>query len=70
MKQLGSFGKKVEADRAIHSLLLQGLLCGLGLVPSHLLGGGGLDHAHRHCLSHVTNSKPGIGALTLAFTRP
>ena len=66
MKKLGSFGKKVEAGGAIHSLLLQSLLCGLGLVPRHLLGRGGLDHTHRHCLPHVTDSEPEIGKLTTA----
>ena len=56
----------MEAGGAIHSLLLQSLLCGLGLIPRHLLGRGGLDHTHRHCLPHVTDSEPEIGKLTLA----
>ena len=65
MKQNGSFGKKemekiiVEAGGgAIYSLLLEGLLCGLGLGARHLLGGGGLDHTHRHCLPHVADCEP------------
>ena len=57
--------KKIEAGGAIYSLLLQGLLCGLGLGARDLFGRGGLDHTHRHRLPHVTDSEPEImGKLT------
>ena len=59
----------MEAGGAIHSLLLQSLLCGLGLVPRHLLRRGGLDYAHSHGLPHVTNSEPEIGKFTIACAR-
>ena len=41
------------------SLLLHGLLGGLGLLALKRLGGGGLDDTDSHGLPHVTDSEPG-----------
>ena len=43
------------------SLLLHGLLGGLGLGTGHLLLGGGLDDSHGHGLPHVTDSETSQG---------
>ena len=43
------------------SLLLHGLLGGLGLLALQRLGGGGLDDTDSHGLPHVTDSEPSEG---------
>ena len=43
------------------SLLLHGLLGGLGLLALGNLGGGGLDDTDSHGLPHVTDSEPSEG---------
>ena len=45
------------------SLLLHGLLSGLGLAALHSLGGGGLDDSHSHGLPHVTDSESSQGRI-------
>ena len=46
------------ATAAIGSLLLVGLVGGLGGLAGHLLGGGRLDHTDGHGLPHVTDGEP------------
>ena len=43
------------------SLLLHGLLGGLGLLTLQRLGGGGLDDTDSHGLPHVTDGEPSEG---------
>merc|ERR1711910_203418 len=50
-----------SAPAAIGSLLLVGLLGGLGGLTSHLLGGGGLDDTDGDGLPHVPDSEPSKG---------
>ena len=49
-------GLALPRDRI--SLLLGGLLAGLGDLAGHLLGGGRLDHTDGDGLPHVTDSEP------------
>merc|ERR1719348_2613689 len=53
--------RKSPAPAAIGSLLLVGLLGGLGGLAGDLLGGGGLDHTDGDGLPHVPDGEPSKG---------